>query len=58
MQLFLDVSITYKINKMGKNIGNPIPETKHTNWARNANIYEKGNIPPSVNISTKVGNNN
>ena len=31
MQLFLDVSITYKINKTGKNIGNPIPETKHTN---------------------------
>ena len=52
MQLFLDVSITYKINKMGKNIGNLIPETKLTNWAKNPNIYEKGNIPPSVKIST------
>ena len=52
MQLFLDAIITYKINKMGKNIGNPIPETKLTNWAKNPNIYEKGNIPPSVKIST------
>ena len=51
MQLFPDVSITYKINKMGKNIGNPVPR------ARNANIFGKANIPPSVKISTYVGNN-
>ena len=51
MQLFSDVSITYKINKMGKNIGNPVPRV------RNANIFGKANIPPSVNISTYVGNN-
>ena len=51
MQLFPNVSITYKINKMGKNIGNPVPR------ARNANIFGKANIPPSVKISTYVGNN-
>ena len=38
-------------NKMGKNIGNPISR------ARNANIYGKKNIPPSVNVSTYAGNN-
>ena len=42
------VSITYKINKIGKNTGNPIPR------ARNANIYGKANIRPCVNISTYV----
>ena len=46
MQLFGNVSITYKINKMRKNIVNPIPR------ARNANIYGKEKMSPSVNIST------
>ena len=46
MQLFPDVSITYKINIIGKNIGNSIQR------ARNANIYGKANIPSFVNIST------